>query len=186
MNDVTDPGFSLAGLVEPLSATAWVCRADDMPRDSALDLISDQQNRWNATGEPTIYVSGDAALALAEMGRHPEDLQERSRLLRLDIRLERVLDLRRPAVRAALDLPSDDTWVLDPMRTRALAGRMRRTGGCDGLIVPSAAALDHRGRWNAVVFADDRAALAGRIGDPQPSGTLVLETADRRDAREGD
>ena len=175
MNDATDPAARLADLVEPLHTTAWVCRADDMPRDSAFDLISDKSNRWNAEGEPTIYVSCDAALALVEMGRHPEDLKESSHLLRLDIRLDRALDLRRPAVRAALEVPADDGWVLREDRTAKLAGRVRRIGQFDGLIVPSAGALDHDDRWNAVIFADGRDAVAGRIGDPQPAGTIVLE-----------
>ena len=176
MSDVTDPDVSLADLVEPLRATAWACRAEEMPRGSALDLISDKPNRWNAEGEPTIYVCSDAALALVEMGRHPEDLKERSHLLRLDVRLDRVIDLRRPAVRATLGVPAGEAWVLDHGRTRELAVRVRGTGACDGLIVPSAGALDQDDRWNAVIFANDGQVVPGRVGDPRHAGTLLLDT----------
>jgi hypothetical protein len=43
--------------------------------------------------------------------------------------------------------------------------------------VPSAGALDQRDRWNAVVFADDPAAVDHLVGDPRPAGTMILEKA---------
>jgi len=102
-----------------------VCRPGGAPSDSALDLISDRPNRWNDLEEPTLYVSGDAGLALIESGRHPEALKAASHLLRVELRLPRTLDLRQPAVRSALDLPVGDRWILDRYRTRSVAGRLR-------------------------------------------------------------
>jgi len=167
--------MGLAQLVEPVRKAAWVCRPDDLPRASALDLRSDRPNRWNGEGQQTIYLSGDAGLALIETGRHLEDLKGASHLLRLDLRLRRALDLRRPPVRAELDLPAGDWWVLDRDRTRAVAERIRTSGACDGLLVPSVGALDQEERWNAVVFADDALGVAHLLGDPRPAGTVVLD-----------
>jgi RES domain-containing protein len=167
----------LARLVETAHKMAWVCRPDDLPSTSALDLRSDRRNRWNDEGEPTIYLGSDPGLALIESGRHPEDLKRNSRLLRVELRLRAALDLRRAAVRAELELPAGDWWVLDQDRTRAVAGRIRTWGGCDGLLVPSAGALDQAERWNAVVFAHDAAAVARLLGDPRPAGTLTFEAS---------
>jgi hypothetical protein len=33
-------------------------------------LVSTDANRWSATGQPTLYVAGDAGVGLAEVGRH--------------------------------------------------------------------------------------------------------------------
>lgn len=167
--------MGLEQLVELVRKAGWACRPDDLPWASAPDLRSDRPNRWNGQGESTIYLSGDPGLALIEAGRHPEDLGRRSHLLRVDLRLRRALDLRRPAVRAELELPAGDWWVLDQERTRAVAGRLRRSGACDGLLVPSAGALDQEERWNAVVFADDPGAVAHLLGGPRLAGALVLE-----------
>lgn len=156
---------------------AWVCRPDDAPSATALDLRSDRPNRWNDERQQTIYLSGDPGVALIESGRHPEDLKRTSHLLRVDLRLARALDLRRPAVRAELELPAGDWWILDRERTRAVAGRLRRSGVCDGLLVPSAGALDQDDRWNAVVFADDGIAIDQLLGVPRPAGTVILDAS---------
>jgi RES domain-containing protein len=169
--------MGLAQLVEPVRKVAWVCRPDDLPRTSVLDLRSDRPNRWNEEGQQTIYLSGDPALALIEIGRHPEDLKRASHLLRLDLRLRRALDLRRPPVRAELELPAGDWWILDRDRTRSVAERIRTSGECDGLLVPSAGALDQEDRWNAVVFADDGLAVDHLLGDPRPAGNVLLDDA---------
>jgi RES domain-containing protein len=167
--------MGLEQLVERVRKVAWVCRPDDLPQASASDLRSDRPNRWNGEGQPTIYLSGDPGLALIEAGRHPEDLKRASHLLRLDLRLPRALDLRRPPVRGELELPAGDWWVLDRERTQAISERIRASGVCDGLLVPSAGALDQEDRWNAVVFAEDERAVGQLIGDPRPAGTVLLD-----------
>lgn len=166
---------NVEALIEPVRGVAWACRPHDAPSARAADLISDRPNRWNAEGEATIYLSGDAALALIEAGRHPEDLQASSRLYRVELRLPRALDIRRADVRTALDLPSDPAWTLDRERTRAVGGRVRALGACEGLLVPSAGALDQVERWNAVVFADDRDGIARLMGDPGLAGVLIFD-----------
>jgi RES domain-containing protein len=165
------PG-DLADLTTPVRATAWSCRGDALPASSAVDLISDRPNRWNAEGVPTIYLSGDPALALVESGRHPDDLEGHSRLLSVDLDLSRAVDLRDEAVRAALGLPDELDWILDRDRTRAVAQSIRSSGAADGLLVPSAGALDQAERWNAVVFAADRERVGAWLGTPRPAGEV--------------
>jgi RES domain-containing protein len=168
----------LAALTKPVRTTTWSCRGDELPSATAVDLISDKPNRWNSEGVPTIYLSSDAALALVESGRHPDDLEAHSRLVEVDLDLARVIDLRADAVRSALDLPADPGWILDRDRARAVAQLVRSSGAADGLLVPSAGALDQPDRWNAVVFADDRAGVSAAVGAPRPGGEVRIARSD--------
>ena len=152
----------------------WSCRPDDLPSATASDLISDRPNRWNAKGEATIYLSGDPALALLEIGRHPQDARDELLVVEVEVDVPRAIDLRDTDVIAALSLPRDNAWVLDRERTRQVARSLRDSGTCDGLIVPSAGALDQPDRWNLVVFADDRARVSGMVGLPRPAGEILV------------
>lgn len=165
----------LAALTKPVRATTWACRGRELASSSAVDMISDKPNRWNSEGEPTIYLSGDPALALVESGRHPDDLEAHARLVEVDVDMARVIDLRDDAVRRILDLPDDPVWILDRDRTRPVAHAIRTSGAADGLLVPSAGALDQPERWNAVVFADDRAAVGTSVRPPRPGGEVRIE-----------
>jgi RES domain-containing protein len=169
----------LARLARPFGAPAWSCRAEELPSASAIDLISDKPNRWNAEGEPTIYLSGDPALALVESGRHPDDLQGQTRVVEVDLALARMIDLRDREVHRALDLPDDPAWILVRDVTRAVARAIRSSGAADGLLVPSAGALDQPDRWNAVVFAEDRARVTASVAPPRPGGEIRITRATR-------
>jgi RES domain-containing protein len=169
-------------IAQPLRTTTWSCRSVKLPSETALDLISDRPNRWNAGGERTIYLSCDPALALLEAGRHPEDLVAGQILVEVEVDLPRVIDLRDLDVRAALGLPADNAWVLDRRRTRKLARSHRQAGDIHALIVPSAGALDQPDRWNVVVFADDVGRVARIVGRPQVAGRLILGRAGQLDA----
>ena len=162
------------GSLSAFGGPAWVCRDEALPSKAAVDLISDKANRWNAQGEPTLYLSGDPALALVEGARHPDDLKARSRLLEVKVSIPRVVDLRDPDVRASLSLPGDVDWVLHRERTRRIARRLRESRMCDALIVPSAGTLDQSDRFNLVVFADDRDRIAQLVSDLRPVGELSL------------
>jgi RES domain-containing protein len=163
-------------LTTSLRGQGWVCRAIDLPQTSTLDLISDKPNRWNAEGEPTIYVSGDPGLALVESGRHPSDLEDGLRMFDMQLDLPRTVDLRDGRVRGALSLPDDLQWILDQERTRELGRSLRRSGDYDALIVPSAGALDTPERYNVVVFADDRARIPELVAELRPAGELRLSS----------
>ena len=164
-------------LATPFGGRAWVCRDEGLPSASAVDLISDKANRWNAEGEPTLYLSGDPALAIMECARHPDDLKRRSRLLEVDVSITRAVDLRDADVRAELSVPHDRQWVLDRDRTQAISRSLRQSGMCDALLVPSAGALDQEDRYNLVVFADDRASVPGLVHDLRPVGELAISVA---------
>jgi RES domain-containing protein len=166
----------LTSLTKPVRATTWSCRGDALPSSSAADLISDRPNRWNTEGVPTIYLSGDPGLALVESGRHPDDLEGHSQLVSVDLDLPRAVDLRDGSVREALGLPDGLDWILDRDRTRAVAQSIRSSGGADGMVVPSAGALDQPERWNVVVFADDRARVTASLAPPRPGGAVRVAT----------
>jgi RES domain-containing protein len=162
-------------LAGPLRAGVWACRGESLPSGSSLDLISDKPNRWNTEHEATIYLSGDPGLALLESGRHPDDLEDRMRLLEVDIRIPRAVDIRDHEARAELSLPGDLDWVLDHDRTREVAYSLRLSGKCDALIVPSAGALDQPERFNLVIFADDPERIPQLVGDPRVVGKVVVD-----------
>ena len=166
-----------SALTTSFQQRGWVGRAPDLPADSTLDLISDKPNRWNAEGEPTIYVSGDPGLALIECGRHPSDLGDGVRLFEMDLRIPRAIDLRDAASRAELSLPGDLHWVLHRDRTQDVGRSLRRSGRCDALIVPSAGAIDRLERYNVVVFADDRARIPDMVAHLRPVGEVRLNVA---------
>jgi RES domain-containing protein len=119
-------------------------------------------NRWNDAGDPTFYIAGDRAVAIAEFARHLREgfspalgpaLTERS-LYRLEVRLEAVLDLRDPRVRRSLGLSGDTERFLDLAYARATANFVRRTSEAEALLVPSMAFLDDSTRWNLVLFLE--------------------------------
>ena len=172
----SDQSTSIQG--QSIEAQGWVCRAANLPHETTLDLISDKPNRWNAEGEPTIYVSADPGLAVIESGRHPSDLEDGLRIFDMALRIPRALDLREERVRAALELPDHPHWILDRERTREVGRWLRRSGEYDALIVPSAGALDAPQRYNVVVFADDRERIRELVADLRPAGELRID-ADR-------
>lgn len=119
-------------------------------------------NRWNDPGDPTFYIAGDRAIALAEFARHLREnfslslapaLTERA-LYRLTVQVRSVLDLRTSEVRHALGLHGDLHQFLDVAYARATANFVRRTTTAEGLLVPSMAFLDDPVRWNLVLFLE--------------------------------
>lgn len=119
-------------------------------------------NRWNNPGEPTLYVAGDEGVLAAEWGRYlvgeltgdlAAAMVERV-VYRLAIALAAVLDLRDPAVLAALSIQGAPACFLDRAVARAAATFVRRTTTAVGLWAPAMALLDQPGRGNLVVFID--------------------------------
>jgi RES domain-containing protein len=118
-------------------------------------MVTQAPGRWNRAGEAAIYLAGDPGLALVEGGRHrPEGPTSRLMVWRVDLGGRRVLDLRRPEVAGWLAVPVDPRWILDRERCAAVAGRARSDLAVEGLVVPSAGALDRMDRWNVVLFID--------------------------------
>lgn len=119
-------------------------------------------NRWNEPGEPTLYLAGDVGVVIAEFGRHFADALSPALIpatasrtvYRLDIVLDRVLDLRDPAVWRDLSLRDAPGCFLERGIARATARFLRRTTAAQALLTPSVAFLDDLSRWVLVVFLD--------------------------------
>jgi RES domain-containing protein len=140
-------------------------------------------NRWNDAGDPTLYVAGDRAVAIAEFARHLQErfsataaamLIERA-MYRLDLRLRAVLDLRDPHARTALGQPHDVYQFLDIAYARATANFVRRTTAAEALFVPSMAFLDDTSRWNLVLFLEKLPADLTSFITPVADGVFRLE-----------
>jgi RES domain-containing protein len=160
-----------------------------IPAGAPLDVLDARfagrgaDNRWNDPGDPTLYVAGDRALAVAEFARHLREgisgslgpiLTERA-LYRLELRLETVLDLREPRVLAALGLRDDVRRFLDIAYARATANFVRRTSAAQALLVPSMAFLDDLARWNLVLFLEKLPADLATFISATYDGTFRLE-----------
>lgn len=108
--------------------------------------------RYHRAGDPwPLYASLEPATVWAEWNAATrgaiDPASERRRLWRIDVDGLRVIDLRRPAVRAELGVELAD--LTGPRRdAQALATRARAVGA-EGIVAPSAA---HEGHWNLVVF----------------------------------
>lgn len=120
-------------------------------------------NRWNLPGTRTLYLAGDRGVLIAEWGRHldprfPEDIVSASFAQRdvyqLQVRLDRILDLRDPEVASSLGLIDVPQSFLNIDRTRLAAHMVRSTTNAQGMLVPSVAFLDDMTRWNLVVFLE--------------------------------
>jgi RES domain-containing protein len=140
------------------------------------DLVTTADgNRWNGPGEPVIYLAGDVGVAVVEAGRHiavDGGSEVRMSAWLIAVRLEDVVDLRSPSVRAFLGL-EERHWFLDQGRCRSL-GRELRSAGIRGFLAPSAGFPDDPERWNLVLFDVHDAALAGLAERAKVVGRLVV------------
>lgn len=134
----------------------------------ALPKPDDGHDRWGTPRERTVYLAGDAAVAIVEYARHrqPGAADDERRLMRLRLSAVTVLDLRLPAVAERLGMPNASGGVIDRQRARRIAADVRASGICQGLIVPSAGFVDRADRFNVILFAE----CLGR-----DLGTLVTE-----------
>lgn len=139
-----------------------------IPHGSPYDVLdfrfaaSASDNRWNFRGEATIYLASDSGVALAEFARHlkvnrPTGIAPRTikrSLFRLQVSLERVLDLRDVACVAALSLGEAPECFLNKDVARATANFIRVTTHAQAILVPSVALLDRPDCWILVVFLE--------------------------------
>ena len=131
--------------------------ADEPIRLERLVSADGDDDRWNAPGEPTLYLATDPAIALAELARHadlyPGMPPFRRRLLALRVSLERLVDLRKPDQIKRFGVDSE-TAFRDRDVARRVAAEARAEEGCVGLLVPSMAFLDDSRRGNIVLFME--------------------------------
>jgi RES domain-containing protein len=172
------------GLARPWSGTAYVHvpAGVDPTRLQAVDLVSIGPGRWNRPGRPTLYLAGDPAVAISEFARHLEDDGRRATgrpeacrsLLRIELSLPSVVDLREERVLEALGVDGAPHCFLDDEVAREVAGRLADAATIGAVLTPPMAFLDQPERWNLVVFGDDRKRLAASVSTLEPWGELLL------------
>ena len=137
-------------------------------------------NRWNAPGQPTLYLAGDEGVLIAEWGRHfsvnrtpalQQKTVERS-MYRLHLALDAVLDLRDEAVCRAFSLEDAPLCFLDRELARAVATFIRVSTTAQGMLVPSVSFLDQPDRWCLVIFLDKLPDPRTFISSVTPCGLL--------------
>jgi RES domain-containing protein len=133
----------------PFSGTA-VCIGPPRGGLAVGSLVTTAENRWSASGEPTVYLASDGGVALAELARHLEQSPPPAALWSIEVAFSSLLDLR--AVCASPDVERG-MW-LDAPTCRALAGCVRGRWSVEGIIVPSVAFLDDPTRSTLVIFTE--------------------------------
>ena len=137
--------------------TPWAgaaCRhiSDDSPI-GVLDFRfagTGRRNRWNLSGQPTLYLASDHGVLIGEFARHldrdralpGQPTAEARRVYDLRVRLDAALDLRDPRLCAELSLRDAPACFLDRALCQAVSGYVRRTTPAQALLVPSIAFLD--------------------------------------------
>jgi RES domain-containing protein len=166
----------LATLAADIAVTAY-WRGEDDEFDYEALVTSADGNRWNTPGEPTVYLAGDLGLALVEVGRHQPDGSAKDAaglLWSVRVAAPRVIDLRHPEVRDALEL-RDRYWFLERGRCVDVARCLRDADVCAGIQTPSAGVPDGLDRWNLVLFPDRLSRpLAQVVTQPRKAGRFVL------------
>jgi len=156
---------ALADYVRPWSGVGYRHLPATVSIDKALDVSRAGvalDNRWNVAGEPTLYIAGDVGLAIVEWGRHYEEDRAPGlvhaavsrTVYRLDVVIERAIDLRDPRLWADLSLADAPHCFLDKGVARTTAQFMRRASTAQAIVVPSMAMLDKPDRWNLVLFLE--------------------------------
>jgi RES domain-containing protein len=140
------------------------------------DLVTAAEgDRWNGPGEPAICLAGDVGVAVTEAGRHiavDGRAEVRMSAWLILVRLEDVVDLRSPGVRATLGL-EEHHWFPDQARCRSLAQELR-AAGIRGFLAPSAGFPVDPERWSLVLFDVQDAAMAGLAERARVVGRLVV------------
>jgi RES domain-containing protein len=147
----------LRDCVEPWGGPVYCHAPADQPFNLAvLGRPDDGHERWGTSGLRTVFLATDPAIAIAEYARHrsPGAPADERRVVAMRLSAITVVDLRRPAVADALGVSTPSRHVGDRHVARRVAADVRRTGLCQGLIVPSMAFLDRPERSNVVLFVE--------------------------------
>jgi RES domain-containing protein len=168
----------LEALVQPFGGRVHCHVPMDVPFSyDALARPDDGRDRWGASGTRTVYLAGDAGVALAEYARHrqvgsPGDSRCLCSFL---IQAVSVLDLRASEVMRLLGRSATGPGFLDRQEARAVSGAVRDAGVCQGLIVPSMAYLDRPERFNLVLFVEHLGVqLESLLADRETTGEVRL------------
>ena len=146
---------------------------------AALGRRDDGRDRWGTSGQRTVDLAADPAVALAEYARRrdPGAPADERRLMRLRLRAVTVVDLRRGSVAVALGLPPGSRHLADREVARRVSRTVREADVCEGMIVPSMAFLERADRFNVVLFCERLGAdLETILCDPEEVGRVRLTT----------
>jgi hypothetical protein len=180
----------LDDLITPWSGAACRHIPDGSPY-SVLDTrfaARSQTNRWNRPGEPTLYFASDHAVLIGEFARHLREARSPSlgllmpprRMYDFHLRLDAALDLRDPAVCAALSLSGAPSCFLDRDVARATAGFIRTTTRAQALLTQSMAFLDAPNHWVMALFLERLdAGLDAVISRVEPDGIFRYDPSSR-------
>jgi RES domain-containing protein len=154
----------LDGLLIPWSDYAY----RHIPEGSSYDVLDFRfagrglENRWNYPRQPTLYLARDAGVAVAEFGRHLDENRapalrsqvQARQLYRVQVRVERLLDLREASIQGAISIANAPHCFLTQDIARATANYIRATTSAQAILVPSMAFLDQPERWVSVLFLE--------------------------------
>lgn len=121
-----------------------------------------RENRWNVSGEPTLYLAKEKDVALAECARHFQMNRTpglaakiyRRKVYRFRVELDLVLDLCDLNVWKELSLTAAPTCFQDKSIARATAHFVRNTTPATAILVPSIAFLDDLTNWCLALFLE--------------------------------
>jgi RES domain-containing protein len=153
---------TLAEHVRPWSGAAY----RHIPADGGHDIRDLRyagrrgDGRWHWRGQPTLYLAADAGVAIAEFARHlaldrGDLVPARRAVYRLEVRLERTVDLRDPRVLALIGRDDAPGCWLDERIARAVGTFFRDAVRVEAILVPSVAHLDAPDRFNVVCFLEN-------------------------------
>jgi len=183
----------IEGFLRPWAGVAF----RHIPASSPYDVLDlrfagvARDNRWNEPGEPTLYLASDRGVAVAEFARHLSEgrqlrdgsLVVERQLFRLQLSLARTLDLRDPALWAALSLREAPYCFRDKGIARAVARFLRRTTPAQAIVAPSLAFLDDPSRFVLALFLEKLPAEPRRfVLRAEADGILTLDLTASADA----
>ena len=120
------------------------------------------ENRWNVSGEPTLYLASEKDVALAEFARHFESARTpallkqiyKRKVYRFKIELDYTLDLCNPSICKQFSLTDAPMCFMDIKIARATATFLRNTTSIQAIFVPSMAFMDDASKWCLVIFLE--------------------------------
>ncbi|HVC31169.1 MAG TPA: RES family NAD+ phosphorylase [Steroidobacteraceae bacterium] len=156
--------MAIQDLLRPWAGVAY----RHIPADATTGVLNFRlatpirENRWNSTGQPTLYLASDCGVVIGEYARHFEDGRDTEqgrgtgarRIYRITVTVEHLLDLRDPRAHEALSLVNAPVCFLDETIARATADYVRQMTPAQALLVPSMVFLDDPTRWALVLFLE--------------------------------
>lgn len=120
------------------------------------------ENRWNARGEPTLYLACEKGVALTEFARHFKENRaaglapklHKRKVFRFKIELERTIDLCDPEICGLFSLTDGPSCFMNAKVARATANFLRNATSIQAVFVPSADFMDDLSKWCLVIFLE--------------------------------